>query len=193
MGYIIGVIYIYRDNQAGNGNYYILIGYIFILGLWIWGIWGSYYNIPKAIFYLLKEDYKPQAPNLEPQTLNPFKLQMPVISPPNSLVPKRECGKGAIGMVDTKCHAGSSVFVLLSRKPALLELMDVVQFEGGGSEADSEADLALELTCYNVPCPYSPQTITFLVPLSRSKRASITIFLHLVESCIGVSNGMGLG
>ena len=81
---------------------------------------------------------------------------MPVISPPNSLLPKRECGKGALGMVDTKCHAGSSVFVLLSRKPALLELMDVVQFEGGGSEADSEADLALEVTCYNVPCPYSP-------------------------------------
>ena len=27
----------------------------------IWGIWGSYYNIPKAvIFYLLKGDYKPQ-------------------------------------------------------------------------------------------------------------------------------------
>ena len=25
----------------------------------IWGIWGSYYNIPKAIFYLLKGDYKP--------------------------------------------------------------------------------------------------------------------------------------
>ena len=24
----------------------------------IWGIWGSYCNIPKAIFYLLKEDYK---------------------------------------------------------------------------------------------------------------------------------------
>ena len=22
----------------------------------IWGIWGSYYNIPKAIFYLLKGD-----------------------------------------------------------------------------------------------------------------------------------------
>ena len=23
----------------------------------IWGIWGSYYNIPKAMFYLLKGDY----------------------------------------------------------------------------------------------------------------------------------------
>ena len=23
----------------------------------IWGIWGSYYNIPKTIFYLLKGDY----------------------------------------------------------------------------------------------------------------------------------------
>ena len=22
----------------------------------IWGIWGSYYNIPKAVFYLLKGD-----------------------------------------------------------------------------------------------------------------------------------------
>ena len=26
----------------------------------IWGRWGSYYNIPKAIFYLLKEDYRPK-------------------------------------------------------------------------------------------------------------------------------------
>ena len=25
----------------------------------IWGIWGSYYHIPKAIFYLLQGDYKP--------------------------------------------------------------------------------------------------------------------------------------
>ena len=24
----------------------------------IWGMWGSYYTIPKAIFYLLKGDYK---------------------------------------------------------------------------------------------------------------------------------------
>ena len=24
----------------------------------IWGIWGSNYNIPKAIFYLLKSDYR---------------------------------------------------------------------------------------------------------------------------------------
>ena len=23
----------------------------------IWGIWGSYYNIPNAVFYLLKGDY----------------------------------------------------------------------------------------------------------------------------------------
>ena len=23
----------------------------------IWGIWGSYYDMPKAIFYLLKGDY----------------------------------------------------------------------------------------------------------------------------------------
>ena len=23
----------------------------------IWGIWGSYYNMPKAIFYVLKGDY----------------------------------------------------------------------------------------------------------------------------------------
>ena len=27
------------------------------------GIWGSYDNIPKAIFYLLKEDYKLQSPS----------------------------------------------------------------------------------------------------------------------------------
>ena len=24
-----------------------------------WGIWGSYYKIPKSIFYLLKGDYNP--------------------------------------------------------------------------------------------------------------------------------------
>ena len=24
----------------------------------LWGIWGSYFSIPKAIFYLLKGDYK---------------------------------------------------------------------------------------------------------------------------------------
>ena len=24
----------------------------------IWGIWGPYYNIPKAIFYLLQGDYR---------------------------------------------------------------------------------------------------------------------------------------
>ena len=24
----------------------------------IWGIWGSYYNMPNAIFYLLKGDYR---------------------------------------------------------------------------------------------------------------------------------------
>ena len=24
----------------------------------MWGIWGSYYDIPKAIFYLLKGDYR---------------------------------------------------------------------------------------------------------------------------------------
>ena len=24
----------------------------------IWGTWGSYYNMPKAIFYLLKGDYR---------------------------------------------------------------------------------------------------------------------------------------
>ena len=23
----------------------------------LWGIWGSYYDIPRAIFYLLKGDY----------------------------------------------------------------------------------------------------------------------------------------
>ena len=26
----------------------------------MWGIWGSYYDIPKAIFYLLKGDYEVQ-------------------------------------------------------------------------------------------------------------------------------------
>ena len=35
----------------------------------IWGMWGSYYKIPKAIFYLLKGDYNPK-----PSTLScPFK------------------------------------------------------------------------------------------------------------------------
>ena len=27
----------------------------------IWGIWGSYYTLPKAIFHLLTGDYKPKA------------------------------------------------------------------------------------------------------------------------------------
>ena len=27
------------------------------IGNRIWDIWGSYYNVPKAIFYLLKGDY----------------------------------------------------------------------------------------------------------------------------------------
>ena len=31
-----------------------IMGYI---GYRIWGIWGSYYNISKAIFYLLTGDY----------------------------------------------------------------------------------------------------------------------------------------
>ena len=26
-------------------------------GYRIWAIWGSYYNLPKAIFYLLEGDY----------------------------------------------------------------------------------------------------------------------------------------
>ena len=39
----------------------------------IWGIWESEYNIPKAIFHLLKGDYTPDARNLnpKPQTMNP--------------------------------------------------------------------------------------------------------------------------
>ena len=24
----------------------------------MWGIWGSHFNLPKAIFYLLKRDYR---------------------------------------------------------------------------------------------------------------------------------------
>ena len=32
----------------------------------IWGIWGSYYNIPKAIVYLLKGDYTPKPLNPKP-------------------------------------------------------------------------------------------------------------------------------
>ena len=27
------------------------------MGFRIWGIWGSYFNIPKAIIYLLKGDH----------------------------------------------------------------------------------------------------------------------------------------
>ena len=50
---------LYRDNGTGNGNYYF--GFR-VTGLKfrdrIWCIWGSYYNIPKAIFYLLKGDDK---------------------------------------------------------------------------------------------------------------------------------------
>ena len=30
----------------------------------IWGIWGSYYNIPKAIFYLPKGDYRVKGDNV---------------------------------------------------------------------------------------------------------------------------------
>ena len=38
----------------------------------IWGIWGSYYNIPKAIFYLLKGDYRwLRGLGVEGLTLNP--------------------------------------------------------------------------------------------------------------------------
>ena len=50
MEYIIGVIY--GDNGKENGNYHFIIGYMCT--------WGSYYNIPKAIFYLLKGDYTPE-------------------------------------------------------------------------------------------------------------------------------------
>ena len=32
----------------------------------MWGIWGSYYNIPKAIFYLLKGDYNVKNSCLDP-------------------------------------------------------------------------------------------------------------------------------
>ena len=30
----------------------------------MWGIWGSYYNIAKAILYLLKGDYRVEGPGL---------------------------------------------------------------------------------------------------------------------------------
>ena len=30
----------------------------------IWGIWGSYYTMPKAVFYLLQGDYSPTSFNL---------------------------------------------------------------------------------------------------------------------------------
>ena len=53
--------------------FYLLLGSRYILLLYailavyspppvdrIWGIWGSYYNIPKAIFYLLVGDYNPK-------------------------------------------------------------------------------------------------------------------------------------
>ena len=48
MGYTSGF---YGDN--GNKTETTIMGYI---GHRIWGIWGSYYTIPKAIFYLLKGD-----------------------------------------------------------------------------------------------------------------------------------------
>ena len=35
------------------------------------GYMGSYYNITKAIFYLLKGDYNPYTPNLETKALQP--------------------------------------------------------------------------------------------------------------------------
>ena len=31
----------------------------------IWGIWGTYYNIPKAILYLLKGDYRLKGPGMD--------------------------------------------------------------------------------------------------------------------------------
>ena len=39
----------------------------------IWGIWESYYNIPKAIFYLLKGDYR--------DTKTPLKSKLRVSMP----------------------------------------------------------------------------------------------------------------
>ena len=48
------------NNQTRASGYVIYI-YIYIYGPpqvdRIWGIWGSYYNIPQAIFALLKGDY----------------------------------------------------------------------------------------------------------------------------------------
>ena len=39
------------------------------IGYRIWGIWGSYSNLPKAIFYPLKRDYMLQ--NHEPEPGGP--------------------------------------------------------------------------------------------------------------------------
>ena len=35
------------------------------MGYRIWGIWGSYYNLPRTIFCLLKWDYKLPDPMLD--------------------------------------------------------------------------------------------------------------------------------
>ena len=43
--------------EKENGNYYLgswLLGIVPLEVDRIWGIWESYYNIPKAIFYLLE-------------------------------------------------------------------------------------------------------------------------------------------
>ena len=50
---------LYRDNEKENGNYYL--GFRVYSPPQvdrIWGIWGSYYTIPQAIFYLLNGAYK---------------------------------------------------------------------------------------------------------------------------------------
>ena len=46
-----GILGLYRDNGKENGNYHNGV-------CRIWGIWNLIiiYNIPKAIFYLLKGD-----------------------------------------------------------------------------------------------------------------------------------------
>ena len=42
----------------------------------IWGMWGSYGNVRKTIFYILEVDFKLQQ---NPQSFNPYKQKQPTV------------------------------------------------------------------------------------------------------------------
>ena len=55
-----------------------VMGYIGNLRYRIWVIWGSYYSIPKAIFYLLKGLYQD---NMHPKSLKRITLLQAKMEP----------------------------------------------------------------------------------------------------------------